>query len=100
MVHTGISVAIEPGYEVQVRPRSGNALKKGLTIVNTPGTIDCTYRGPVCVILANIGHQGQTIRVGDKIAQLVVCPVTLSEIVEVDELDETDRGHGGFGSTG
>lgn len=100
MINTGLSVSIEPGYEIQVRPRSGNALKKGLTIVNSPGTVDATYRGPVCVILANTGHQSQVIRKGDKIAQLVVCPVTLSEIVEVDELNDTDRGQGGFGSTG
>lgn len=100
LIATGLSVAVEPGYEVQVRPRSGNALKRGLTVVNTPGTIDANYRGPVGIIIINTGHEPDTIRVGEKIAQLVVCPVSLSEIVEVNDLDETDRGAGGFGSTG
>lgn len=100
LVATGLSVAIEPGYEVQVRPRSGNALKRGLTVLNTPGTIDSSYRGPVGVIIINTSHLPQTIKIGEKIAQLVVAPVCLSEVIEVEDLDKTDRGAGGFGSTG
>ena len=99
LIHTGISVAIDPGFEIQVRPRSGNALKKGFLIVNAPGTLDSGYRGPVCVIIGNFGQVTQEITVGDKIAQLVVCPVILSKVVEVEDLDVTDRGQGGFGST-
>lgn len=100
LIGTGISVAVDPGYEIQVRPRSGNALKRGLTVLNTPGTIDSSYRGPVGIIVINISHEPQTIVVGEKIAQLVVCPVALSHIVEVSDLDKTERGNGGFGSTG
>lgn len=100
LIATGLSVAIDPGYEVQVRPRSGNALKRGLTVLNTPGTIDSSYRGPVNVIIVNLGLLPQEIKIGEKIAQLVVAPVCLSEIVEVQDLNKTDRGEDGFGSTG
>jgi dUTP pyrophosphatase len=100
LVATGLSIAIEPGYEVQVRPRSGNALKKGLTVLNSPGTIDSSFRGAVNVIIINLSAEQQKICVGDKIAQLVIAPVCLSEVVEVENLDETDRGQSGFGSTG
>ncbi len=100
LVNTGLTGTVGPGYEIQIRPRSGNALKKGLTVLNTPGTIDESYRGPLCVIVVNLDSQTQKINVGDKIAQLVVCPVILSEIIEVKELDDTNRGANGFGSTG
>ena len=100
LISTGLSVAIDPGYEIQVRPRSGNALKKGLTVLNTPGTIDADYRGTVGIILINLGHEHQVIDLGERIAQLVVAPVCLSEVIEVTDLDETTRGTGGFGSTG
>lgn len=99
-IATGLSVAVAPGFEVQVRPRSGNALKRGLTVLNTPGTIDSGYRGPVNVIIINLSDELQVIKRGDKIAQLVVAPVCLSEVVEVGDLDQTDRSTGGFGSTG
>lgn len=99
-VSTGLSVAIDPGYEVQVRPRSGNSLKRGLTVLNTPGTIDADYRGPVNIIIVNLGHEEQSIKIGEKIAQLIVAPVTLSDVLEVEDLEQTERGEGGFGSTG
>lgn len=99
-VATGFAFAIPHGYEVQVRPRSGLALKHGITCLNTPGTIDSDYRGEVKVILANLGDEEFTIERGDRIAQLVVAPVTHAAMVEVDSLDETVRGAGGFGSTG
>ena len=88
------------GYEVQVRPRSGLALKHGVTCLNTPGTIDSDYRGEIKVILANLGSEPSDVRRGDRIAQLVPAPVLWARIVEVDVLDTTDRGEGGFGSTG
>lgn len=100
LLGTGLSATVYPGFEIQVRPRSGNSLNKGLIVVNSPGTIDATYRGEIGVILANIGHNPQELKIGDKIAQLVVAPVELCEIVEVIELDDTDRGYDGFGSTG
>jgi dUTP pyrophosphatase len=99
-VATGLAVAIPPGYEIQVRPRSGLALKHGISVPNTPGTIDSDYRGELKVILINHGVEPFAIRRGDRIAQLVLAPVTLAEWAEVDELDETGRGAGGFGSTG
>jgi dUTP pyrophosphatase len=99
-VATGFAVAIPPGYEVQVRPRSGLALKHGITCLNTPGTIDSDYRGEVKVILANLGSEPFEIRRGERIAQLVPAPVLRADFVEVAELDETSRGAGGFGSTG
>ena len=99
-VATGFAIAIPPGYEVQVRPRSGLALKYGITCLNTPGTIDEDYRGEVKVILANLGDQPFTIVRGERIAQLVPAPVQRALFEEVAVMDETDRGSGGFGSTG
>jgi dUTP pyrophosphatase len=99
-VATGFAFAIPEGYEVQVRPRSGLALKHGITCLNTPGTIDSDYRGEVKVILANLGEDDFQITKGDRIAQLVVSPVTHATMSEVDEIDNTARGTGGFGSTG
>jgi dUTP pyrophosphatase len=99
-VATGFALAIPDGYEVQVRPRSGLALKHGVTCLNTPGTIDSDYRGEVKVILANLGDAPFPIRRGDRIAQLVPAAVTRAELVDVAELDGTERGSGGFGSTG
>lgn len=100
MVPTGLSMAIAQGYEIQVRPRSGLAAKHGLTCLNTPGTIDSDYRGEVKVILVNLGSEPFTIARGERIAQLVLAPVTQLEWRQVDSLDETERGPGGFGSTG
>ena len=99
-VATGFAIAIPEGYEVQVRPRSGLALKHGITCLNTPGTIDADYRGEVKVILANLGSEPFPIARGERIAQLVPAPVQHARFVEVEELDATTRGHGGFGSTG
>ena len=100
MVPTGLSVAIPEGYEIQVRPRSGLAAKHGLTCLNTPGTIDSDYRGEIKVILINLGTESFPIARGERIAQLVLAPVTQLGWVEVNTLDETLRGTGGFGSTG
>jgi dUTP pyrophosphatase len=100
MVQTGLSVAIPEGYEIQVRPRSGLAAKHGLTCLNTPGTIDSDYRGEIKVILINLGAEAFVIQRGERIAQLVLAPVTRLAWSEVDALDETARGAGGFGSTG
>ena len=99
-VPTGFAVAIPRGFEGQVRPRSGLALKQGLTVLNAPGTIDSDYRGEILVILINHGSEPVQIHRGDRIAQLVVAPVACAESVEVEALDETERGSGGFGSTG
>lgn len=99
-VATGFAVAVPPGYEIQVRPRSGLALKHGITVPNTPGTVDSDYRGEVKVILINHSQDNFPIQRGDRIAQLIVSPVTLARWDEVEELDETMRGAGGFGSTG
>ena len=99
-VATGFSIAIPEGYEVQVRPRSGLALKHGITCLNTPGTIDSDYRGEVKVILANLGSEPFEVRRGERIAQLVPAPVLKADFREVTELSETSRGAGGFGSTG
>ena len=99
-VATGLALAIPPGYEIQVRPRSGLALKHGITVPNTPGTIDSDYRGELKVILINHGAQPFAILRGDRIAQLVMAPVVRASWLKVDELDETTRGEGGFGSTG
>lgn len=99
-VATGLALAIPPGFEVQVRPRSGLALKHGITVPNTPGTIDSDYRGELKVILINLGADVFDIRRGDRVAQLVLAPVVQAGWLEVDELDETERGAGGFGSTG
>jgi dUTP pyrophosphatase len=100
MVPTGLCMAIPAGFEVQVRPRSGLAAKSGVTCLNTPGTIDSDYRGEVKVILINLGEEDFTIRRGDRIAQMVIAPVTQGVWAEVADLDETARGAGGFGSTG
>ena len=100
LVHTGLVMILPRGYEAQVRPRSGLALKHGVTVLNTPGTIDEGYRGEVGVILANFGDAPFVVKKGDRIAQVVVAPVTRAEIVETDEVDGTERGGGGFGSTG
>jgi dUTP pyrophosphatase len=100
MVPTGLSVAIPEGYEIQVRPRSGLAAKHGLTCLNTPGTIDSDYRGEIKVILINLGSEAFTIKRGERIAQLVLAPVTQLGWQQVSELGETERGAGGFGSTG
>ncbi|QIK77671.1 dUTP diphosphatase [Sphingomonas piscis] len=99
-VATGFAMAIPEGFEVQVRPRSGLALKNGITCLNTPGTIDSDYRGEVKVILANLGSEPFQIRRGERIAQLVPAPVLKASFREVESLDETVRGTGGFGSTG
>ena len=99
-VATGFAFAIPPGYEVQVRPRSGLALKHGITVPNTPGTIASDYRGEVKVILLNHGTEPFAVARGDRIAQLVLAPVTRAEWEERSDLDETVRGTGGFGSTG
>ena len=100
LVHTGLVFMLQPGWEAQVRPRSGLALKHGVTVLNTPGTIDAGYRGEVGVILANFGTDPFKIAKGDKIAQIVVSPVVRADIVETNEIEATERGSGGFGSTG
>ena|SRR5579862_9858765 len=99
-IPTGLRIAIPPGYEGQVRPRSGLALRHGISMVNTPGTIDADYRGEIQVILINLGADVVTFNAGDRIAQLVICPVARAELVVVEQLDETERGESGFGSTG
>ena len=99
-VATGLALAIPPGYEIQVRPRSGLALKHGISVPNAPGTIDSDYRGELKIILINHGGDIFAIRRGDRIAQLVLAPVTQATWLEVEDLDETARGEGGFGSTG
>ena len=99
-VATGFRVAIPDGYEIQVRPRSGLAFKHGITVPNTPGTIDSDYRGEIKVLLINHGTESFPVRRGERIAQLMLAVCTLAEFDEVDELCETDRGAGGFGSTG
>ena len=100
LVPTGLVAIIPPMYEIQVRPRSGLALKHGVTVLNTPGTIDSGYRGEIGVILANFGDKEFSVSKGDKVAQLVFAPVVQPEIEETDTIDDTDRGAGGFGSTG
>ncbi|MES2833613.1 MAG: dUTP diphosphatase [Pseudomonadota bacterium] len=100
LVPTGLKIALEPGYEAQVRPRSGLALKHGLTCLNSPGTIDSDYRGEVGVILINHGQEPFVIRRGERIAQLVIARHEQAAMLEVETLDETARGAGGFGSTG
>lgn len=100
LVPTGLAFAIPENYEIQVRPRSGLAIKKGISLVNSPGTIDADYRGEVKVILINQGHEDFIIKDQDRIAQFVLCPVVKAEFSWTDNLDDTDRGSGGFGSTG
>lgn len=100
LVPTGLRIAVPQGYEAQVRPRSGLALRHGISMVNTPGTIDPDYRGEVQVILINLGSEVVRLERGERIAQIVICPVARAEIKVVAELDETARSSGGFGSTG
>lgn len=104
LVHTGIYVEIPEGYEIQVRPKSGQALKKGLVVLNTPGTVDVNYRGEICVIAINLSNDIVVIEDGEKIAQMVLCPVQHEGMVDVEMVDEisisTERGAGGFGHTG
>jgi len=100
LVPTGLAMAVPPGYEAQVRPRSGLALRNGVTCLNSPGTIDSDYRGEVCVILVNLGQEEVALARGERIAQLVVAPVSRAEVAEVAELPATGRGAGGFGHTG
>ena len=100
LIPTGFIFEIPEGYEGQVRPRSGLALKKGVTVLNSPGTIDSDYRGEVKVILINLGQEEVVIERGERIAQLVIAPVTRAELVEVEKVSQTSRGAGGFGSTG
>ncbi|MBS3734641.1 MAG: dUTP diphosphatase [Phycisphaerae bacterium] len=100
LIPCGFSMAVPPGYEAQMRPRSGLALRHGVVMANAPGTIDADYRGEVCVVLGNIAREPVTIERGMRIAQMVIAPVTRATIDEVQTLDETARGDGGFGSTG
>lgn len=100
LVPTGFAVALPAGFEAQVRPRSGLALKHGVTVANAPGTIDCDYRGELNVILVNLGSETFELRRGERIAQLVVAPVTQATLVEVFELPDSERATGGFGHTG
>lgn len=99
-VPSGFAVAVPAGYEIQVRPRSGLAARHGITVLNAPGTVDSDYRGELMALLVNHGPAPFTIRHGDRIAQIVLAPVTLADFAEVPELGETPRGAGGFGSTG
>jgi len=100
LIPTGLHIAVPPGYEAQVRPRSGLALKHGIFVVNTPGTIDADYRGEVRIILGNFGREPFVIERGARIAQMVIQPVVQADWHECDKLDDTTRGHGGFGHTG
>jgi len=100
LIPTGLKIALPKGYEAQIRPRSGMALKHGITVLNTPGTIDADYRGEVGVILINLSQSNFTIKPGDRIAQMVISKFDTVTWVEVEDLDQTDRGEGGFSSTG
>jgi dUTP pyrophosphatase len=100
LIPTGLAFEIPPGWEIQARPRSGWAIKQGMTLMNTPGTIDADYRGEVKIILVNLGQEPVLIQDQERIAQLVLCPVVQAEFVMVEELGGSDRGAGGFGSTG
>lgn len=100
MIPTGLFFEIPEGYEIQVRPRSGLAAKNGVTVLNTPGTIDSDYRGEICIILINLGEKDFTVNNGDRIAQMVIAPVIQADFSIVNELSQTERGSGGFGSTG
>jgi dUTP pyrophosphatase len=100
LIPTGWSIAVPPGFEAQVRPRSGLALRHGITVLNTPGTVDSDYRGELKVVLANFGDEDFVVRRGDRIAQLVIAPVVKAMFAVVPSLDETPRGEGGYGSTG
>ncbi|MDE5561250.1 MAG: dUTP diphosphatase [Bacteroidaceae bacterium] len=100
LIPTGLFMALPEGYEAQVRPRSGLALKHGVTVLNTPGTIDADYRGEICVILVNLGQEDFVVRDGERIAQMVIARYEQVDVVNVDVLDETERGAGGFGHSG
>lgn len=100
LIPTGLHIALPEGYEAQVRPRSGLALKHGLTVLNSPGTIDADYRGEISVVLINLSQQDFVINVGERIAQLVIARYEQAELVTVEALDETERGEGGYGHTG
>ena len=100
MVPTGLVIALPEGYEAQIRPRSGLAARHGVTVLNSPGTVDADYRGEVKILLINHGREPFSLRRGERVAQMVVAPVSAVELVEVDELDATERGAGGHGSTG
>ncbi len=100
MIPTGLSVEIPPGFEIQVRPRSGLAAKQGVTVLNTPGTVDADFRGEVKIIVINLGNEIVEVKDQDRIAQLVLCPVVQAELILSEELSSTARGAGGFGSTG
>jgi dUTP pyrophosphatase len=100
LVPTGIAIALPDGYEAQIRPRSGLAIKHGITLLNSPGTIDSDYRGEIKLIVINHGHLVVRIHQGDRMAQMIISPVTRANLITVSDLDQTDRGSGGFGSTG
>ena len=100
LIPTGLHIALPEGYEAQVRPRSGLAFKKGITVLNTPGTIDPDYRGDVGVILVNLSNKDFVVQPGERIAQMIINKFEQAELIEVETLDETERGEGGFGSTG
>lgn len=100
LIPTGLSVELPAGFELQVRPRSGLALQHGVTVLNTPGTVDSDYRGELCVLLINLSAEPFTVRHGDRIAQAVIAPVVQPCFIAVDSLSETERGRGGYGSTG
>ena len=100
LIKTGLAIALPENYEAQIRPRSGLALKNGITVLNTPGTIDADYRGEIGVILINLGENDFTVERGMRIAQMIISPIVQANIIEVKELNETSRGKGGFGSTG
>ncbi len=100
IIPTGLAVAIPKGFEIQIRPRSGLAAKKQITVLNTPGTIDADYRGEIKIILINLGNEIFTIEKRSRIAQMILCPIVKAKLVEVDDLNETKRGEEGFGSTG
>ena len=100
LIPTGLYISLPAGYEAQVRPRSGLAIKKGITVLNSPGTIDADYRGEICIILINLSQEDFVVNDGERVAQMVIARHEQAEWVEVETLDETDRGAGGFGHTG
>jgi len=100
LIPTGLKMALPKGYEAQIRPRSGLAYRNGITMLNTPGTIDADYRGEVKMLAVNLGDDPFTVKHGDRVAQMVIAPVTQAQVNEVDSLPDTERGDGGFGSTG
>lgn len=100
LIPTGIAISLPVGYEAQIRPRSGLALKYGITMVNTPGTVDSDYRGEINIIMINLGKEDFVIKRGDRIAQMVINKIEIPEVIEVERLDKTPRGEEGFGSTG